>query len=1023
MASKYYKCVYCGRDNFLSQRGLTQHIAQNAECAEKEIKALTCQPIVEPFAHDSVSFRTISSTRDAQKVPTMLQTFPHLLTKSVETNDQITDKTSMIEDYTETFGGQDDDSDSEESWPDTNVRIDKAILHDFVQYEQKARKTFLRLSSKERDAIELMSILRRSKASLAIYDDVMGWHLRASGKVRRHQSAKNHHDFIAREPLFNMLLERYNLKDRVNKVEVITLPSSRARATIIKNDVKMCLQSLLTDPRIVDDDYLFFDDNPLLPPTYDYENDPIGDINTGLAYKATYEKLITWPGRQVLLPIIFYIDGAATGQFADLPVTALKFTLGIFNRKAREKPHLWRTLGYIPPVSKHTSQGKRHFRESGHVDAPLAHPELLDGEGELPLTDVSVAQDLHTMLAKIMEEFVEIQESGFDWDLMYKGTLYQGIEFVLFVPFIKADTEEADRLCGHYTSRGRHVAQICRYCCCPTKKADQPRAQYSRKTVAMIDDLVKQNDQDGLRLISQQNINNAFYSVRFGQHNKEGIHGACPLEMLHALLLGIFKYIRDCFFEQVGEKSQLADDINALAVEYGELLSRQSDRNMPKTKFSEGLQKGKLMAKEYSGVLLILAAILRSTRGRKLLIAKKGSSFAEDDGVDDWLMLVETLLMWEMWLKSDEMKRKHVFRSRKKHLYIMYLIRKVGNRKKGMGLKIVKYHAIMHMTQDILNFGVPMNFDTGADESGHKPAKTAAKLTQKRKDTFDQQVSQRLTEVQVLDLAMAEILHNKPVWAYYDPPDCVETNFESRAIASVFGTKYVAGFDQEGESYMYQVFSGREKPVFIEAAFVDFVAKMTKEVSVYIPNLEVFTTYRDVNGDIYRGAANYKGAAWRDWVIINWGDDGCLPGKIWGFVDLQDLPHDNHLYVGNVYQIPPGVYAIVESASLTKVKNKSKRSEIFVPIDKIVAKRDEDQVLEFEFSLADVDAFDGQLAVIPDIGGHNTGYFMLRPRSEWTENFTRWLERPYEDFEDFEEDEEELAENSGRAESDSNDKP
>jgi hypothetical protein len=42
----------------------------------------------------------------------------------------------------------------------------------------------------------------------------------------------------------------------------------------------------------------------------------------------------------------------------------------------------------------------------------------------------------------------------------------------------------------------------------------------------------------------------------------------------------------------------------------------------------------------------------------------------------------------------------------------MYFIRKVGDRQKGMGLRITKFHAITHMSQDILHFGVPLCFDT-----------------------------------------------------------------------------------------------------------------------------------------------------------------------------------------------------------------------------------------------------------------------------------------------------------------------
>ena len=72
----------------------------------------------------------------------------------------------------------------------------------------------------------------------------------------------------------------------------------------------------------------------------------------------------------------------------------------------------------------------------------------------------------------------------------------------------------------------------------------------------------------------------------------------------------------------------------------------------------------------------------------------------------------------------------------------MYLIKVVGHRASGMGLKVVKFHAIMHMACDILNFGVPMECDTGSNEEGHKDTKKAAKLTQKIEHTFDSQTAQ-----------------------------------------------------------------------------------------------------------------------------------------------------------------------------------------------------------------------------------------------------------------------------------------
>jgi hypothetical protein len=219
------------------------------------------------------------------------------------------------------------------------------------------------------------------------------------------------------------------------------------------------------------------------------------------------------PGKQVLLPVIFYIvDGAAMAQsFLDLPITAVKFMFGIFNRRARSRqPEMWRTLGYIPAIQlwKEKSRGKRQFMESGHVDSADPTSQLIGMEGNLNVSSGVPAQDFHTILSKILEEFIAIQEEGFDeWDLMYHGKEYQGVEFIPYIHFIKSDVEEANRLARKYMSQGINVSQICRYCCCPTIVSDNPRADHEKKMVLlMIRQLVADGDLDGLRALSQQNM-------------------------------------------------------------------------------------------------------------------------------------------------------------------------------------------------------------------------------------------------------------------------------------------------------------------------------------------------------------------------------------------------------------------------------------------------------------------------------------------------------------------------------------
>jgi hypothetical protein len=99
----------------------------------------------------------------------------------------------------------------------------------------------------------------------------------------------------------------------------------------------------------------------------------------------------------VLLPILLYTDGTATGQLSDLPVTPFKkFTLGIFKRKARDRPYMWRTLGSVPKIMNAKSRGKCQLQESGHVE--LALRNVHDDEGLTASNTLVAAQDFHVIL-------------------------------------------------------------------------------------------------------------------------------------------------------------------------------------------------------------------------------------------------------------------------------------------------------------------------------------------------------------------------------------------------------------------------------------------------------------------------------------------------------------------------------------------------------------------------------------------------------------------------------------------------
>ena len=83
------------------------------------------------------------------------------------------------------------------------------------------------------------------------------------------------------------------------------------------------------------------------------------------------------------------------------------------------------------------------------MDSVVAQPLANLTAGGNPNKDVPKAQDLHCMLDKVFESYIKLQNSGFLWDLYYKNQMYYNAEFVLFTPFIKVDSDEAEKLCGN----------------------------------------------------------------------------------------------------------------------------------------------------------------------------------------------------------------------------------------------------------------------------------------------------------------------------------------------------------------------------------------------------------------------------------------------------------------------------------------------------------------------------------------------------------------------------------------------
>ena len=109
------------------------------------------------------------------------------------------------------------------------------------------------------------------------------------------------------------------------------------------------------------------------------------------------------------------------------------------------------------------------------------------------------------MLRVILKELYDLQPGGFLWDHHdpVTGEDTPDIHYQIFIPFVKADSKEADLFAGKYAQRFS-AQQICCKCHIPLANADDHLARDKLKTVSEIQNLVNKQNFTALRAMSHQ---------------------------------------------------------------------------------------------------------------------------------------------------------------------------------------------------------------------------------------------------------------------------------------------------------------------------------------------------------------------------------------------------------------------------------------------------------------------------------------------------------------------------------------
>jgi hypothetical protein len=124
-----------------------------------------------------------------------------------------------------------------------------------------------------------------------------------------------------------------------------------------------------------------------------------------------------------------------------------------------------------------------------------------------------------------------------------------------------------------------------------------------------------------------------------------------------------------------------------------------------------------------------------------------------------WIQLLELLLGWRYWLKKSSIPCLKVEQSQLATHNLMMMFKSTVKRNHGNGSKFPKLHLPCHFLENMVDFGVIANVDSGPPESNHKPnAKAPSQHTQMRAESFEVQTAQRYVENLIIDFA-ADALH------------------------------------------------------------------------------------------------------------------------------------------------------------------------------------------------------------------------------------------------------------------------
>eukprot|EP00536_Pseudo-nitzschia_multiseries_P013877 jgi/Psemu1/36773/gm1.36773_g len=358
---------------------------------------------------------------------------------------------------------------------------------------------------------------------------------------------------------------------------------------------------------------------------------------------------------------------------------------------------------------------------------PMTTKEWESTRHSCPATSKEKIQNLHNGLEVALLSFKAACDKMV-WKVKMKFAIAYGI----------GNTELHDKLCGKYDSFNKGVMRMCRHCNCYSPNINIPSVQPATRKWSPANfhcfpgtDLNDINK--SLKNNSHHNIRNVFHDLCFGT-NQNNIHFATPGECLHMHQLGTTKWAVEsielllcrsvpCVYApNLKHGGAVANSIGYLAQRYGGLLSCQSDRDFPRTKFGTQL--------------------LSTTK-------KEGHDFSG--------------IFSSLWFLNTDLT---LLNLPKTIVHFINCINSTCHRKRDGNKTNQESPVLLSPTRYISSWGSPAGWDSAPNESHHKTEiKAPSKNTQGNAASLINQTAQRKSEKMMLSQATYHYNLNPP-----DPP-------------------------------------------------------------------------------------------------------------------------------------------------------------------------------------------------------------------------------------------------------------